>query len=63
MNVSMMGNFDNMNKPETLSTLYVVGNLNVDLIMSTLHQWPQKGTETMLETSSIRPAARQEIVP
>ena len=55
MNVSMMGNFDNMNKPETQSTLYVVGNLNVDLIMSTLHQWPQKGTETMLETSSIRP--------
>jgi len=44
-----------MNKPETQSTLYVVGNVNVDLIMSTLHQWPQKGTEAMLESSSLRP--------
>ncbi|MDR3434092.1 MAG: carbohydrate kinase family protein [Rouxiella aceris] len=44
-----------MNKPETQATLYVVGNLNVDLIMSTLQQWPQKGTEAMLESSSLRP--------
>lgn len=44
-----------MNKPETQARLYVVGNLNVDLIMSTLKQWPQKGTEAMLESSSLRP--------
>ncbi|GAB2954322.1 carbohydrate kinase family protein [Hafnia psychrotolerans] len=44
-----------MNKPETQATLYVVGNLNVDLIMSTLHQWPKKGTEAMLESSALRP--------
>lgn len=44
-----------MNKPETQARLYVVGNLNVDLIMSTLDQWPQKGTEAMLESSSLRP--------
>lgn len=44
-----------MNKPETQATLYVVGNLNVDLIMSTLHQWPKKGTEAMLDSSSMRP--------
>jgi len=44
-----------MKKPETQAQLYVVGNLNVDLIMSTLDQWPQKGTEAMLESSSLRP--------
>ncbi|EIC84207.1 carbohydrate kinase family protein [Serratia sp. M24T3] len=44
-----------MKKPETQARLYVVGNLNVDLIMSTLDQWPEKGTEAMLETSSLRP--------
>ncbi len=44
-----------MKKPETQARLYVVGNLNVDLIMSTLDQWPQKGTEAMLESSSLRP--------
>ncbi|KAA8996150.1 carbohydrate kinase family protein [Affinibrenneria salicis] len=37
------------------ATLYVVGNINVDLIMSTLERWPQPGTETMLEHSELRP--------
>lgn len=44
-----------MNKPETQAKLYVVGNINVDLIMSTLQHWPQKGTEAMLEHSDLRP--------
>lgn len=44
-----------MQKPETQARLYVVGNLNVDLIMSTLDQWPQRGTEAMLESSTLRP--------
>lgn len=44
-----------MKKPETQARIYVVGNLNVDLIMSTLDQWPEKGTEAMLDTSSLRP--------
>jgi len=51
----MTGTFNKMNKPDTQATLYVVGNLNVDLIMSTLHEWPKKGTEAMLESSSLRP--------
>lgn len=42
-------------KPDTRATLYVVGNINVDLIMSTLYEWPKKGTEAMLESSSLRP--------
>ncbi|TNV19727.1 carbohydrate kinase family protein [Buttiauxella sp. B2] len=42
-------------KPDTHTTLYVVGNINVDLIMSTLYEWPKKGTEAMLESSSLRP--------
>ncbi|MBU9821594.1 carbohydrate kinase family protein [Rahnella sp. BCC 1045] len=42
-------------RPDTRATLYVVGNINVDLIMSTLHSWPEKGTEAMLESSSLRP--------
>lgn len=42
-------------KPLTRATLYVTGNINVDLIMSTLHEWPKKGTEAMLESSSLRP--------
>ncbi|WP_437615629.1 carbohydrate kinase family protein [Erwinia sp. V71] len=37
------------------ATLYVVGNINVDLIMSTLHHWPAPGTEAMLEHSELRP--------
>ncbi|MCG8707177.1 carbohydrate kinase family protein [Brenneria sp. 4F2] len=37
------------------ATLYVAGNINVDLIMSTLRHWPQPGTETMLDHSELRP--------
>lgn len=39
----------------TVATLYVVGNINVDLIMSTLSDWPQRGTEVMLQHSELRP--------
>ncbi|MHA6313891.1 carbohydrate kinase family protein [Pantoea sp. S-LA4] len=39
----------------TSSTLYVVGNINVDLIMGTLSDWPQRGTEVMLQHSELRP--------
>ena len=39
----------------TSSTLYVVGNINVDLIMGTLNDWPQRGTEVMLQHSELRP--------
>ncbi|MGK3142335.1 carbohydrate kinase family protein [Pantoea sp. C2G6] len=39
----------------TPSTLYVVGNINVDLIMGTLSDWPQRGTEVMLQHSELRP--------
>lgn len=39
----------------TNATLYVVGNINVDVIMSTLQHWPQKGTEAMLDHSEMRP--------
>lgn len=38
-----------------MNTLYVVGNINVDLIMSTLNDWPQRGTEVMLQHSELRP--------
>lgn len=44
-----------MMKTNTKPTLYVVGNINVDVIMSTLQQWPQKGTEAMLDHSELRP--------
>lgn len=44
-----------MMNTNTKPTLYVVGNINVDVIMSTLHQWPQKGTEAMLDHSELRP--------
>lgn len=39
----------------TNATLYVVGNINVDLIMGTLDQWPQRGTEVMVKHSELRP--------
>lgn len=39
----------------TDATLYVVGNINIDLIMGTLHHWPARGTEAMLEHSAMRP--------
>ncbi len=44
-----------MLKPASDATLYVVGNINIDLIMGTLHQWPARGTEAMLEHSALRP--------
>lgn len=50
-----MGNVTRMKKPDSSATLFVVGNINVDLIMSTLHEWPKKGTEAMLDSSSLRP--------
>ncbi|WP_416262534.1 carbohydrate kinase family protein [Gibbsiella quercinecans] len=37
------------------ATLYVAGNINIDLIMGTLAQWPRPGTEIMLEHSELRP--------
>ncbi|WJY14799.1 carbohydrate kinase family protein [Pectobacteriaceae bacterium CE90] len=37
------------------ATLYVVGNINIDLIMGTLDHWPTRGTETMLNHSALRP--------
>ncbi|MBP2199384.1 carbohydrate kinase family protein [Pantoea cypripedii] len=39
----------------TTATLYVVGNINVDLIMGNLDQWPQRGTEVMVKNSELRP--------
>lgn len=44
-----------MNTPAAVATLYVVGNINIDLIMGTLYQWPARGTEAMLEHSALRP--------
>ncbi len=40
---------------ELSATLYVVGNINVDVIMGTLDHWPQRGTEVMLPHSELRP--------
>jgi len=42
-------------KMDSTATLYVVGNINVDLIMGTLDSWPQRGTEVMLNHSELRP--------
>jgi len=44
-----------MNTSAPEATLYVVGNINIDLIMGTLYQWPARGTEAMLEHSALRP--------
>ncbi len=44
-----------MMEPQLTATLYVVGNINVDLIMGTLDHWPQRGTEVMLNHSELRP--------
>ncbi|NDL66091.1 carbohydrate kinase family protein [Acerihabitans arboris] len=44
-----------MTTSATDATLYVVGNINIDLIMGTLHHWPARGTEAMLEHSVMRP--------
>jgi len=35
-------------------TIYVAGNVNVDLILGPLAQWPQIGTETLLPHSDMR---------
>lgn len=40
---------------DSTATLYVVGNINVDLIMGTLDHWPQRGTEVMMNHSELRP--------
>ncbi|MCE0491114.1 carbohydrate kinase family protein [Pantoea sp. Mb-10] len=39
----------------TNATLYVAGNINVDMIMGTLDNWPQRGTEVMVAQSELRP--------
>src|SRR5476651_1927190 len=44
-----------MLKPANDATLYVVGNINIDLIMGTLDHWPARGTEAMLDHSAMRP--------
>lgn len=44
-----------MNTSSSGATLYVVGNINIDLIMGTLSQWPAPGTEAMLDHSALRP--------
>ncbi|PPC71734.1 carbohydrate kinase family protein [Pantoea sp. ICBG 985] len=44
-----------MSNKEARATLYVVGNINVDVIMGTLDSWPQRGTEVMLQHSELRP--------
>jgi len=44
-----------MMEQKLTATLYVVGNINVDLIMGTLDNWPQRGTEVMLNHSELRP--------
>lgn len=36
-------------------TLYVIGGVNVDLILGTLDDWPRRGTEIMLAQSECRP--------
>jgi len=36
------------------ATIYAAGNVNVDLILGTLAQWPQIGTETILPHSELR---------
>lgn len=44
-----------MISPANNAMVYVVGNINVDVIMGTLHHWPAKGTEAMLQHSAMRP--------
>ncbi|MFM2486269.1 carbohydrate kinase family protein [Celerinatantimonas yamalensis] len=36
------------------SPLYIVGNVNIDLIMGQLDSWPQRGTEVLLDTNTWR---------
>jgi sugar/nucleoside kinase (ribokinase family) len=35
-------------------TIYVAGNIDVDLILGPLAKWPQVGTETVLPNSDMR---------
>ena len=44
-----------MMSTQSTATLYVVGNINVDVIMGTLDHWPQRGTEVMMQHSELRP--------
>ncbi|BAN95205.1 hypothetical protein E05_04390 [Plautia stali symbiont] len=44
-----------MSNKDARATLYVVGNINVDVIMGTLDTWPQRGTKVMLQHSELRP--------
>ncbi|TKI06854.1 carbohydrate kinase family protein [Martelella alba] len=44
-----------MTTTSSTATLYVAGNINIDLIMGTLRQWPARGTEAMLDYSALRP--------
>ncbi|MFM2481873.1 carbohydrate kinase family protein [Celerinatantimonas sp. YJH-8] len=39
---------------QSAPTLYIIGNVNIDLIMGPLDQWPQRGTEALLPTSHWR---------
>ena len=39
----------------TSPTLYVIGGVNVDLMLGTLDDWPRRGTEIMLAQSECRP--------
>lgn len=40
-------------KPQS-NTLYIVGNVNIDLIMGPLDSWPQRGTEALLASNTWR---------
>jgi sugar/nucleoside kinase (ribokinase family) len=40
--------------PARRGTIYVVGNVNVDLILGVLDRWPRIGTETVLPHSELR---------
>lgn len=42
-------------KQDATATLYVAGNINVDVMMGTLDRWPQRGTEVVLPHSELRP--------
>jgi sugar/nucleoside kinase (ribokinase family) len=43
-----------MTTPTQAGTLYVAGNVDVDLILGPLAQWPRVGTETILPHSDMR---------
>lgn len=39
----------------SLSKLFIIGNVNIDLILGSLEQWPRKGTEVVLPQCAWRP--------